>query len=160
MRSRGSDYHLRRRARLSVWLFAVVMLLLGLLTGLQSVEGDASDSAFLVASKRVIERGNYYKQKWLLAGQPQRLNTESQVMAFSPHGWVLPTGREGKVDCHFWLELLYPEERVFKSRPVEVNNVSQGEAHYRCDYDYGDNRHLVIDLNNKRFSAKVVFVAE
>ncbi|EGA71792.1 MSHA biogenesis protein MshF [Vibrio sinaloensis DSM 21326] len=160
MRLKASQYYLLRRVRFSVWLLVIVILLLSFISSFQDVENEASDSAFLVASKRIIERASFYKQKWLLAGQPPRLELDEKVLAISQNGWVLPIQNENSVDCDYWLGVLYPEKRVLESMPAKVGDLSKGDTHYRCDYDYGDNRHLVIDLNNKQFSAKVVFVAE
>lgn len=159
MLSKGSSASLVGRVRFSVWLLVVVVLIASFVSAYQSVEKEASDSAYLVASKRIIETASFYKQKWLLDGQPEVVKVGSEMLTISQNGWMLPVDTQGNVDCEYWLRVLYPDRRILDSLPITITNLTEG-YHYRCDYDYGMNRHLVIDLNYKNFSTKVVLVAE
>tara|TARA_Y100001956_G_scaffold65059_1_gene65879 strand:- start:7479 stop:7958 length:480 start_codon:yes stop_codon:yes gene_type:complete len=159
MLSKGSTFALIRRSRFSVWFFVVVVLIASFISAFQNVENEASDSAYLVASKRIIETASFYKQKWLLKDQPSEIKVGSEMLTISQNGWVLPLDSSGDIDCDYWLRVLYPDKRILDSLPINILNLTEG-SHYRCDYDYGMNRHVVIDLNYKHFSAKVVLVAE
>ncbi|WP_175579500.1 MSHA biogenesis protein MshF [Vibrio hepatarius] len=158
MPSKGDLFSNVERSRFVIWLLVVVIVLLSFIIAWQRVEEEARDSAYLVASKRIIERASYYKEQWLLAKQPNRLTIESRQLQFSDNGWLMPLTFDGKVSCEFWLNTLYPTARILESRPIEIVNNSSGD-HYQCDYDYGQNRHIVIELINKQFSTRVVFVA-
>ncbi|MEF1172233.1 MSHA biogenesis protein MshF, partial [Vibrio sinaloensis] len=69
MRSKGNAILMLRRMRFSAWLLVVMVLTASFMSAFQKVEIEANDSAFLVASKRIIERASFYKQKWLLQQQ-------------------------------------------------------------------------------------------
>ncbi|MDA0128925.1 MSHA biogenesis protein MshF [Vibrio sp. MarTm2] len=159
MRSKGNAILMLRRIRFSAWLLVVMVLTASFMSAFQKVEIEANDSAFLVASKRIIERASFYKQKWLLQQQPSHLEIDSELLTLSQNGWVLPINEAGDIDCDYWLKVLYPDKQILESLPINIHNHSDG-SHYRCDYDYGMNRHVVIDLNYKHFSAKIVLVAE
>jgi len=159
MRSKANIATQIRISRFTVWLVVIVILIFSFGSAWKKVESEADDSAFLVASKRIIERASFYKQQWLLDKQPSTLNIDARLLRLSKNGWLLPLDQDNQVNCQFWLSVLYPEYRILDRKPIKNTNLSEG-YYYHCDYNYGDSRHLVIELNNKQFSAKIVFVAE
>ncbi len=151
----------RGRTRLVIWLLLVVILLMTLMTLWRPIEQRASDTALLVASKRILDRANYYKQEWLLKKQPKRLSlqgkrSQEQVVDFSESGWPVVIDDQANIDCVAWLNLLYPEERILEYVPVQINNVSKND-YYLCEYSYTQNVILVMSLKHNRFSVSVGF---
>ena len=53
------------RSRLVLWLLAIIILMMSFVLVLEKLEKDVDDAAFLVASKRIIERASFYKQQWM-----------------------------------------------------------------------------------------------
>ena len=90
MPSKGDLFSNVERSRFVIWLLVIVILLLSFIIAWQRVEEEARDSAYLVASKRIIDRASYYKEQWLLAKQPNRLTIESRQLQFSDNGWLMP----------------------------------------------------------------------
>lgn len=161
----------RGRTRLVIWLLLVVILLMTLMTLWRPVEQRASDTALVVASKRILDRANYYKQEWLLKKQPKRLylqgkslqeqtlqekESQEQVVAFSESGWPITIDDQANIDCVAWLKLLYPEERILEYVPVQINNVSKSD-YYLCEYSYTQSVILLMSLKHNRFSVSVGF---
>lgn len=156
MPSKASLINNLERSRLVIWLLVIIILIMSFLLAWQNVEREANDTAFIVASKRVIDRAGYYKQQWLLAGKPSTLKFDGDVLVYSHSGWVTPLNVNQQQDCAYWLEHLYPEKEVLGHEPIEMNSKNIDEG-YQCDYLYGQNRFISISLIDKRFSAKVGF---
>ena len=55
-----------RRSRFVIWSVVILSIITGLLTAWRSVEIEATNTALLVASKRILDRANLYKQQYLL----------------------------------------------------------------------------------------------
>ncbi|WP_408690705.1 MSHA biogenesis protein MshF [Vibrio sp. TBV020] len=146
------------RSRLVIWLLVITILIMSFLLAWQNVESEANDTAFLVASKRVIERAGYYKQQWLLSGQKPTVELEGRVLTYSSSGWVTPLNKEQQQDCTYWLEVLYPERKVLGNAPIEVESEIMDQG-YLCNYLYNQNRFISISLIDNKFSAKVGFLA-
>lgn len=142
------------RSRLVIGLLVIIILVMSFLLAWKSVEREATDTAFLVASKRVIEQAGYYKQQWLLAGQKQPLELDGKLITYTASGWVLPVNAQKQKDCAFLLDALYPEKEVLGSFPVAINSEFIGSS-YRCTYLYSQERFISIDLINNKFSANV-----
>ncbi|TFH92123.1 MSHA biogenesis protein MshF [Vibrio ouci] len=146
------------RSRLVIWLLVIIILVMSFLLVWKEVEREASDTAFLVASKRVIEQAGYYKQQWLLAGQKQTLELDGKLITYTDSGWVLPMNVQQQKDCAFLLDILYPEKEVLGSFPVAIESEFIGSS-YRCNYLYNQEQFISIGLINNKFSAKVGFLA-
>ena len=61
------------RSRLVLWLLAIIILMMSFVLVMEKLGKDVDDAAFLLASKRIIERATFYKQQWMLQGQHERL---------------------------------------------------------------------------------------
>ncbi len=146
-----------KRARFIIWLLIVVILLLSFFTIWQNVEREARDSAFLLATQRITERAVHYRQRWLLAEQPQTLSIGTHEIRFSRSGWAVPLASNGQVECQYWFEILYPESKVLGAPIIGIVNRTEG-SDYSCDYDFGGSHRIVIGLKHKYFSADVFFV--
>ena len=158
MPSKASVLTNLERSRLVIWLLVIVVLLMSFMLAWQSVEHEANDTAFLVASKRMVERASYYKQQWLLFDQKAQFELDGKMLHFSPQGWLQPINEDHEVDCRYWLSSLYPEQRIMGHSPIEINADSI-ESDYQCYYLYDENRLISISLINSRFSTKVGFLA-
>ena len=71
-----------RRARLSIWSLLILLIILSFMSAWKAVEKQASDTALVVASKRMIERANFYKQEWLLNGKAPQLIIDGLPLRF------------------------------------------------------------------------------
>ncbi|CAM2812435.1 MSHA biogenesis protein MshF [Vibrio neptunius] len=145
-----------QRSRLVVWLSTIIILLLSFVLVLEKLEQDVDDAAFLLASKRIIERASYYKQQWMLKGQRERLIVENQSLVFSETGWVLPKISEKNKQCMSWLSLLYPKLSILDSIPLKVVNRSELN-NYQCDYIYTQGKSIHIQLVDNTFTVSVGF---
>ncbi|WP_216602238.1 MSHA biogenesis protein MshF [Vibrio pectenicida] len=139
------------RSRLVIWLVAISILLLSLLSVVEKLQADMNETAFLLASKRMIERAGFYKQQWVLKGQPEQLEIEGQQIIFSSSGWVLPIGDKSISSCQFWFALLYPEQRVLDESPVRVVEHSELD-NYRCNYIFAQGNQIQVQLVESKFS--------
>ncbi|OIQ24849.1 MSHA biogenesis protein MshF [uncultured Vibrio sp.] len=142
-----------------IWLLLVVVLVLSFMLAWQKVDKEATDTAMLVASKRIIERANYYKQEWLLNKQPPKLLIDGEMLTMSRSGWVMPIDQEKQANCLYWLKVLYPENRGLESSQVgmvdDVDNMK-----YQCRYTGDGNQVIVIQLVNDKFTVSVDFLTE
>lgn len=147
------------RSRTAVWLLIVIILVLSFMLAWESVEEEAGDTAFVVASKRVLERANYYKQEWLLKSQPSELVLEKKRLIYDTSGWVLPINESGEVSCRYWLKVLYPDMRVLdvKPRAYYEQDLDNG---YACAYPFSMHQSIVIRLVDGRFSVSVDFSSQ
>ncbi len=147
------------RTRLVVWLVVLITLLFAFIVAWQKVEQEASDTALLVASNRIVERANFYKQQWLLAGEPHELTFNHKLIRYSNSGWVKPLNSENKVDCRYWLDLFYEEERVLESLPIKIKDNSKLLG-FQCEYFYSREHAINISLIDNKFSVGVSFSSE
>ncbi|KJY92125.1 MSHA biogenesis protein MshF [Vibrio neptunius] len=145
-----------QRSRLVVWLSTIIILLLSFVLVLEKLEQDVDDAAFLLASKRIIERASFYKQQWMLKGQRESLIVENQSLVFSETGWVLPKMSEKNKQCMAWLSLLYPKLSILDSMPLKVVNRSELN-NYQCDYVYTQGKSIHIQLVDNTFTVSVGF---
>lgn len=147
------------RSRLATWLLVIVCLMMSFMLVWQNVVKEANQSAFLLASQRIVERANYYKQQWLLSGQQNEITIDGLTLNYTSMGWIKPLGDRQQVDCSYWLDILYPQHEVLGSRPSQIENqiIANG---YHCDYLYRNNRLISITLIDNRFVAKTGFLAE
>ncbi|MBA5762105.1 MSHA biogenesis protein MshF [Vibrio sp. 404] len=147
------------RSRLAVWFLVLVTLLFAFVIAWKKVEQEASDTALLVASNRIVERANFYKQQWLLSGEPDKLTLNHKVIHYSKSGWVKPLNLANKVDCHYWLALFYEEERVLESLPIKIKDNSKLSG-FQCEYFYSREHAIYINLVDNKFSVGVSFSSE
>ncbi|KLN65411.1 MSHA biogenesis protein MshF [Vibrio sp. VPAP30] len=147
------------RSRLAIWLLVVVCLIMSFMLVWQNVVKEANQSAFLLASQRIVERASYYKQQWLLAGQQPTLTIDGYRLNYTNMGWVKPLDEQQRVDCLFWLDVLYPQHEILGSKPIVIENKTIADG-YHCDYLYIDDRLMSISLIDNRFIAKVGFLAK
>ncbi|MFA0414357.1 MSHA biogenesis protein MshF [Vibrio renipiscarius] len=144
------------RSRMAVWFLVLLMLLTAFGVAWKKVDQEASNAALLLASKRILERTNYYKQEWLLADKPRTLTIDGRDLYFSASGWVLPQNSLGKFDCHYWLDVFYEEARVLDAYPNKIINNST-ESYFQCHYFYGSKAGVEVELNRNKFDVSVIF---
>ncbi|EGU41682.1 MSHA biogenesis protein MshF [Vibrio ichthyoenteri ATCC 700023] len=147
------------RSRWVVWLMVLLAILLAFIWSWQKVEQEASDTALTVASKRIVERANYYKQQWLLSGQPQQLTIEGRPLIFTHSGWVIPQKSANKTVCDDWLDVLYQERKVLESLPEKIIDNSDALG-FQCEYSYSREHAIYVQLKNNKFSVSVSFSSE
>ena len=139
------------RSRLVLWLVVICVLLLSLLTAVEKLQSDMDETAFQLASKRMLERAGFYKQQWILKGQPKQLEIEGLQIIFSPSGWLLPKNNNKTSSCQSWFKLLYPEQRVLDEIPQQiVERFDTG--HYDCKYVFDQGRQIRVQLVEGKFS--------
>lgn len=147
------------RLRLTVWLLVIITLLMSFILVWQRVEQQASRSALQLVSHRIAERASFYKQQWLLAKQPSQLELGTLLLSYTEMGWVKPLNSEKQIDCHYWLEVLYPDKEIMGGAPIEIEDQSIMQS-YRCLYRYSGSKFIAISLIENDFSAKSGFLVE
>lgn len=125
----------------------------------QRVEQQASRSALQLVSQRITERASFYKQQWLLAKQPSQLELGTLLLSYTDMGWVKPLNSEKQIDCHYWLEALYPDKEIMGGAPIAIEDQSTMQS-YRCLYRYSDGKFVAISLIENDFSARSGFLVE
>lgn len=146
-----------QRSRFVIWLLAIIIIVMSFLIAWKPVEEEAENTALFLASNRILERANYYKQEWLLKGQLEKLTINRHELTFSESGWALPI-QNGKLDCAYWLDLLYPEQQLLGIDDAE-SNIYKEQNGYRCQYRYVSNMSIILQLKNERFSVNVEFLS-
>ena len=139
------------RSRLVLWLVVICVLLLSLLTAVEKLQSDMDETAFQLASKRMLERAGFYKQQWMLKGQPNQLEIEGLKIIFSPNGWLLPKNNNKTSSCQSWFKLLYPEQRVLDEIPQQIIERFD-TGYYDCKYVFAQGRQIRVQLVEDKFS--------
>ncbi|CAH7000230.1 MSHA biogenesis protein MshF [Vibrio chagasii] len=145
-----------QRSRFVIWTVVILFLTIGLLSAWESVEEDATNTALIVASKRILEQANLFKQQYLLKGAEQKSNSE-YPKSFSRTGWIMPI-QDSEVDCNYWLDELYPPKSILGLNSPRVEDQSDNKQFY-CSYHYGDKYQIDILLKSERFSVKANILA-
>jgi MSHA biogenesis protein MshF len=78
-----------QRSRFVIWSVVILFLIVGLLSAWETVEEEATNTALIVASKRILEQANLYKQQYILKGNQLKKDSE-QSRVYSRTGWVKP----------------------------------------------------------------------
>ena len=61
-----------QRSRFVIWSVVILFLIVGVLSAFKTVEEEATNTALIVASKRILEQANLFKQQYLLSGAQAR----------------------------------------------------------------------------------------
>ncbi|MEZ8877961.1 MSHA biogenesis protein MshF [Vibrio lentus] len=138
-----------QRSRFIIWSVVILFLIVGLLSASKTVEEEATNTAFIVASKRILDQANLFKQDYLLKGAEQQSDSESPK-SYSRTGWIMPI-QGSKVDCHYWLDQLYPPKSILGLNSPRAEDQSDN-MQFHCVYHYGDKYHINILLKNERFN--------
>ncbi|MDQ2166010.1 MULTISPECIES: MSHA biogenesis protein MshF [Vibrio] len=147
------------RSQFVIWGLIVFVLLMALLSAWQSIEKEANQTALAVASSKIVERANFYKQDWLLKGRPSTLIANGRLLNMSATGWVLPLAEnESSIDCRYWLSLLYPDEQLLESKVISIESAHQVNQ-YQCRYVYSQKQVITIELLRDKFTVSVDFSA-
>ena len=144
------------RSRFVIWSVVILSIITGLLSAWRSVETEATNTALIVASKRILDRANLYKQQYLLNGHRQ-MNDSGEPLSYSRTGWLLPID-QGDVSCDYWLEQLYPDGRVLGLDSPKIENLSD-QFEYHCRYQYTEKHQIEILLKGERFRVKANILA-
>ncbi|MBF4435352.1 MSHA biogenesis protein MshF [Vibrio anguillarum] len=147
------------RSQFVIWGLIVFVLLMALLSAWQSIEKEANQTALAMASSKIVESANFYKQDWLLKGRPSTLIANGRLLNMSATGWVLPLAEnESSIDCRYWLSLLYPDEQLLESKVISIESVHQANQ-YQCRYVYSQKQVITIELLRDKFTVSVDFSA-
>ena len=145
-----------QRSRFVIWSVVILFLIVGLLSALDTVEEEASNTALIVASKRILEQANLFKQEYLLVG-PEQTNDSEPLMRYSRTGWLEPI-KGSKRDCRYWLEQLYPQQSILGLTFPSIEDKSDN-IQFHCRYHYSDRYQIDILLKKERFSVKANILA-
>lgn len=145
-----------RRSRFVIWSVVILSIIAGLLSIWRSVEAEATNTALIVASKRILERANLYKQQYLLSGHKQ-INEDGKPLRYSRTGWLIPI-EQTDVNCNYWLDQLYPNGRVLGLGNPQIENLSDS-FEYHCRYQYTEKHQIEILLKGERFRVKANILA-
>ncbi|MBF4245507.1 MULTISPECIES: hypothetical protein [Vibrio] len=147
------------RSQFVIWGLIVFVLLMALLSAWQSIEKEANQTALAMASSKIVESANFYKQDWLLKGRPSTLIANGRLLNMSATGWVLPLAEnESSIDCRYWLSLLYPDEQLLESKVISIESAHQANQ-YQCRYVYSQKQVITIELLRDKFTVSVDFSA-
>ncbi|ASF98920.1 MULTISPECIES: hypothetical protein [Vibrio] len=147
------------RSQFVIWGLIVFVLLMALLSAWQSIEKEANQTALAMASSKIVESANFYKQDWLLKGRPSTLIANGRLLNMSAAGWVLPLAEnESSIDCRYWLSLLYPDEQLLESKVISIESAHQANQ-YQCRYVYSQKQVITIELLRDKFTVSVDFSA-
>ncbi|WP_261885198.1 MSHA biogenesis protein MshF [Vibrio pomeroyi] len=145
-----------QRSRFVIWTVVILFLVIGLLSAWETVEEEATNTAFIVASKRILEQANLFKQQYLLKGTKRENDSESPKV-YSRTGWIMPI-QGSERDCNYWLDQLYPQGSVLGLSSPSVEDKSDN-IQFHCSYHYGDKYQIDILLERERFSVKANILA-
>ncbi|CAK2980495.1 MSHA biogenesis protein MshF [Vibrio crassostreae] len=145
-----------QRSRFVIWTVVILFLIVGVLSAFKTVEEEATNTAFIVASKRILEQANLFKQQYLLSGSEQN-NDPEHPKSYSRTGWLKPIQGTER-DCNYWLDQLYPQGSILGLRSPSVEDKSDN-IRFHCSYHYADNYQLDILLEKERFSVKANILA-
>ena len=145
-----------QRSRFVIWSVVILFLIVGVLSAFKTVEEEATNTALIVASKRILEQANLFKQHYLLKGDEQEIGS-APPRHYSRTGWIMPV--QGAVgDCHYWLNQLYPPQSILGLSSPRVEDQSDS-IQFHCTYHYSDNYQIDILLKNERFSVRANILA-
>ncbi|ROP14536.1 MSHA biogenesis protein MshF [Vibrio crassostreae] len=145
-----------QRSRFVIWTVVILFLIVGVLSAFKTVEEEATNTAFIVASKRILEQANLFKQQYLLSGSEQNNDLE-HPKSYSRTGWLKPIQGTER-DCNYWLDQLYPQGSILGLRSPSVEDKSDNIL-FHCAYHYTDKYQLDILLEKERFSVKANILA-
>ncbi|WP_428776573.1 MSHA biogenesis protein MshF [Vibrio sp.] len=146
------------RARFAIWLLVLVILVLSFLLAVRPVEKQAQQTAERLSVQRILERANYYRQEWLLKGEPSQANIDGQMVWFSARGWLIPTRDGQRVDCRVWLNRLHEDALIQPGEMVQIKNRSLDQK-YDCRYFSSRDKSVNISLEKEKFSVSVDFLS-
>lgn len=145
-----------QRSRFVIWTVVILFLVIGLLSAWETVEEETTNTALIVASKRMLEQANLFKQQYLLKGTKRENDSESSKV-YSRTGWIMPI-QGSERDCNYWLDQLYPQGSILGLSSPSMEDKSDN-IHFHCRYHYSDKYQIDILLEKERFSVKANILA-
>ena len=145
-----------QRSRFVIWTVVILFLIVGVLSAFKTVEEEATNTAFIVASKRILEQANLFKQQYLLSGVGLEGGSEP-LNSYSRTGWVMPI-QGSERNCNYWLDQLYPQGSILGLSSPSVEDKSNNKQ-FHCAYHYSDKYQIDILLEKERFSVKANILA-
>ncbi|CAH0541578.1 hypothetical protein [Vibrio marisflavi] len=143
-----------RYFRFALWLLVVSAVVAGFLSFWQNIDGRVGNTSLVIAKKLISDRANYYRQQWMLQGQPSSYAYEGKTLYFHRSGWILPLRSRDMPDCSVWLQQLYPEAFGKEQMALEVSD-SRFDEQYWCKYRWlqgGEDIHIL--LTNEKFEVE------
>nr|WP_253820780.1 MSHA biogenesis protein MshF [Vibrio sp. 99-70-13A1] len=123
----------------------------------QSVEEEATNTAVIVASKRILDRANLFKQQYLLDRKQHDIEPFSGGLSYSKTGWLLPI-KDNKRSCSFWLSQFYPKTEILGVGFPSIEDMSD-QTQFHCRYHYTKKYQIDVRLNQERFNVKANILA-
>ncbi len=118
-----------------VYLVVVFLVLLTFFSIWRKIETEASENAVLVATKRMVDQVNRYKQQWLIKGKPSHIVYAGKSLPMTEFG-LLDIYRGGEQpDCRYWLFNHYPKQKIYDAKLLHIES-QQIKNEYRCRYIY------------------------
>ena len=145
-----------QRSRFVIWTVVILFLIVGVLSAFKTVEEEATNTAFIVASKRILEQANLFKQQYLLSGVGKKEGSAPSKV-YSRTGWIMPIQGTER-DCNYWLDQLYPQGSILGLSSPSVEDKSDN-IHFHCGYHYSDKYQIDVLLEGERFSVKANILA-
>ena len=103
-----------QRSRFVIWSVVILFLIVGLLSVSRAVEEEATNTAFIVASKQMLERANRFKQQYLLTGV-ERNGISDQPRLYSRTGWIMPI-QGSERDCNLLAGSIVSSGEYFRAK--------------------------------------------
>ncbi|MFA0079321.1 MSHA biogenesis protein MshF [Vibrio artabrorum] len=145
-----------QRSRFVIWSVVILFLMIALLSAWDTIEEDATNTALIVASKRILEQANLFKQQYLLSS-PEKKNDLERLKRYSRTGWIMPL-QGSKRNCQYWLEQLYPQQNILGITSPSIEDKSSS-LQFHCIYHYGEKYQIDIVLKKDRFTVKANILA-
>jgi len=139
--------------RFVLWLLLISTLMVTVLYVGKNLEIKTTDTAYAVATKRMLNKANYYKENWVIQKQPEMMKINGEDIVFSPEGWPLPI-KSGIVDCRYWLLLLNENEKVFGYTIKDIKS-HHTDDDYICSYSYNVQDAIILKLIDKTLSISI-----
>ncbi len=136
--------------RRAAWIPVILAIIGVLVYHFVPVTKEAEHTAVIIATKRILDGANSYKEYWILNNKPQQATVKGKDVHFSRKGWVLPLRGE-QTDCLYWLELLYPAITVMGGdTPVATEVLTEDD--FICQMQYKQHHTIELKLKQGQFS--------
>ncbi|MFV0576264.1 MAG: hypothetical protein ACK5NC_12760 [Vibrio sp.] len=140
------------RMRFFIWLILVICLMgVWLFVWKTKTEPQVENTAFSVAKTQILNNANTYRQLWMLNKQPQQMFINGLIVSFSKNGWPFVIKENKQIDCDKWLQLLWPDIKVY-GRAHKSRVIFSLLQNAECEYQFSNKQIIDFKMNETGFS--------
>ena len=139
------------------WILALVLSLILVVlfwASSGSLHRQLNNTGAQLARTWMLDSVNRYRHIWLIAGEPDYIDSDGLRLKMTASGLVMPLDHNQQFDCDTWLAVHFPQRKVMAANLLKVDRVVESGS-YVCRYHYSNGELMVLSFNQNYLKINV-----